>query len=118
MSNVFSLAFVFVLFHIRSVQFTVSFRLSSIEMVRYMRKSVSPEHDSIINILQNRAAKFILNKPIRTPTAGLFKQLTWLTFTDRCKYHTALLVYKTLHHMAPSYMSDIIIVSTNNNYSL
>ena len=42
----------------------------------------------------------------------------WLTFTDRCKYHTALLVYKTLNHMAPSYMSDIITVSTNNSYSL
>jgi len=41
-----------------------------------------------------------------------------LNFTDRCKNHTALLVYKTLNHMAPSYMSDIITVSTNNSYSL
>jgi len=71
-----------------------------------------------ILIIQKRAAKLILNKPTRTPTDGLFKQLRWLTFTDRCKYHTALLVYKTLNYMAPSYMSDIITVSTNNSYSL
>jgi len=71
-----------------------------------------------ILILQKRAAKLILNKPIRTTTDVLFKQLIWLTFTDRCKYHTALLVYKTLNHMAPSYMSDIITASTNNSYSL
>jgi len=77
--------------------------------IRYINK---------ILILQKRAAKLILNKPIRTPTDGLFKQLKWLTFTDRCKYHTALLVYKTLNHMSPSYMSDIITVSTNNSYSL
>jgi len=25
-----------------------------------------------------------LNKPIRTPTDGLFKQLKWLNFTDTC----------------------------------
>jgi len=64
------------------------------------------------------AAKLILNKPIRTPTDGLSKQLKWLTFTNRCKYHTALFVYKTLNHMALSYMSDIITVSTNKRYSL
>ena len=62
-----------------------------------------------ILILQKRAAQLILNKPNRTD--GRFKQPKWLTFTDRCKYHTALLVYKTLNHMAPSYMSDIIAVS-------
>jgi len=71
-----------------------------------------------ILILQKRAAKLILNKPIQTPTDGLFIQLKWLTFTDRCKYHTSLLVHITLNHMAPPYMSDIITVSTNNSYSL
>ena len=58
------------------------------------------------------------NYAIDCSTDGLFKRLKWLTFTDRCKYHTALLVYKTFNHMAPSYMSDIITVSTNNSYSL
>jgi len=55
-----------------------------------------------ILIFQKRAANLILNKPIRTPTDRLFKQLKWLTFTDICKYHTALLIYTTLNHMAPS----------------
>jgi len=59
-----------------------------------------------------RAAKLIFNKPTRTQTAGLIKLLQIYA------NHKALLVYKTLYHVAPSYMSVIIIVSTNNSYSL
>jgi len=68
--------------------------------------------------LQKRAARLILNKTVRTPTPGLFKQLKWLSFSDRCKYHTSILIYKTLNNMAPSYMTDIISFSKNDNYSL
>jgi len=59
-----------------------------------------------VNNLQKRAARLIFNKPVRTPTPGLFKQLKWLSFSERCKYHTSFLVYKTLNNMAPSYMTD------------
>ena len=71
-----------------------------------------------VYVLQKRAAKIILNKPMRTPTAGLYKQLNWLTFSDRCKYHSAILVYKTMNHMAPSYMTDVITFATNEKYNL
>ena len=60
-----------------------------------------------VNSLHKRAARLILNKPVRTPTPGLFKQLKWLSFSDRCKYHTSILVYQTLNKMAPSYIVDI-----------
>ena len=36
-----------------------------------------------------------------------FKELTWLKFADRCNYHTAVLIYKTMKNMIPSYMTDI-----------
>jgi len=79
-----------------------------------------PNKSSInkVNNLQKRAARLILNKPVRTPTPGLFKQLKWLSFSDRCKYHTSILIYKTLNNMAPSYMTDIISFSKNDHYSL
>jgi len=35
-----------------------------------------------------------------------------------CKYHTSILVYKTLNNMAPSYMTDIISFSKNDHYSI
>ena len=64
--------------------------------------------NKVKNNLQKRAATLILHKPVRTPTHGLFKQLKWLSFNDRCKYHTSILVYKTLNNMAPLYMTDIM----------
>ena len=71
-----------------------------------------------VHTLQRRICKLILKKPTRTPSAGLFRELHWLSFSDRCKYHAAVLVYKTLHNMAPEYMSEILTFSSNDNYSL
>ena len=45
-------------------------------------------------------------------------QLKWLRFSDRCKYHTYIPVYKTLNNMAPLYMTDIVSFSKNDHYSL
>ena len=37
---------------------------------------------------------------------------------DRCNYHSALLVYKTLYDNAPSYMIEIISTANNVTYHL
>ena len=71
-----------------------------------------------VHMLQKRTAKIILNKPMRSPSVGLYKELNWLSFSDRCKYHSAVLVYKTLNNMAPSYLSEILKFSQNEKYSL
>ena len=71
-----------------------------------------------VYMLQKRTAKIILNKPLRSPSVGLYKELNWLSFSDRCKYHSAVLVYKTLNNMAPSYLSEILKFSQNEKYSL
>jgi hypothetical protein len=71
-----------------------------------------------INILQKRAAKIILNKPIKTPTKGLFKSLNWLSFNERCKYHSAVLIYKVINQIAPAYLLDILTFSRNEKHNL
>ena len=68
--------------------------------------------------LQKRVAKIILNKPLRSPTIGLLKELNWLSFSDRCKYHAGVLVFKALNNMAPNYLSELLTLSNNDNYSL
>jgi hypothetical protein len=68
--------------------------------------------------IQKRAARIILKKPIRTPTKDLFHNLKWLSFESRCKYHTALLVYKSIHNLVPKYITDIVKVSNNPRYNL
>ena len=71
-----------------------------------------------ITLIQKRATRIILNKPARTPSKPLFKELKWLTFPDRYNYHSALLVYKTLNDNAPSYMTKIISTANNVTYHL
>ena len=68
--------------------------------------------------LQKRAARTILCKPIKTPTKELFNKLKWLSYSDRCKYHCALLVFKVLHNLAPEYLSQSLQFANNDNYSL
>jgi hypothetical protein len=68
--------------------------------------------------LQKRAARIILNKPTRTPTFELFRELKWLSFQSRCKYHVCLLVYKTLNNLAPKYLNNILSFSTNSSHNL
>ena len=67
---------------------------------------------------QNRIARIILNKPKRSPTSELFEKLNWLKFSDRCKYHCAVLVFKTMYDMAPVYMSEILTFAKNESYNL
>ena len=49
----------------------------------------------------------------------LFKCLKWLTIYQRVEYQTVLMVYKSLHGLTPSYISDLFHTSGENyGYSL
>ena len=68
--------------------------------------------------IQKRTAKLILMKPNRTLSFLLFKTLGWLTFDNRLKYHTTVLVYNALHNQAPKYISDLFVNVSSHKYSL
>ena len=55
---------------------------------------------------QKRAARLILDKGIDTPSAELFSKLGWMTFPNRVKYQTAVLMYKSLNGLAPNYLNN------------
>ena len=42
-----------------------------------------------------------------TPSLEMFKTLQWLSFPQRIKYHTALMIFKTLNGPAPKYLLDL-----------
>lgn len=71
-----------------------------------------------IEKLQKRAARIILKKPIKTPSIFMFKELNWLSFSNRLKYHIALLVYKSTKGLVPVYISNIIQFSSNDTYNM
>lgn len=58
---------------------------------------------------QKRAARLILDKDYDTPSEELFSMLNWMTFRDRIQYQKAILVYKILNNLAPSYLSNLFL---------
>lgn len=56
---------------------------------------------------QKRAARSILDKPIETPSNEMFTQLRWMTFPERVNYQKAILVYKIMHNLTPSYLQTL-----------
>ena len=58
--------------------------------------------------LQKRAAKIILNATIETSSAEMFAKLGWATITKRQNYNKAVLTYKALNNLTPSYISDLL----------
>ena len=73
--------------------------------------------NKIINT-QKRAARMILDKRYDHPSAPLFKELKWLPFTERCKYHTGMLVFKVLNNLLPEYLNDILLLNQAASYNL
>ena len=48
----------------------------------------------------------ILNANYDTASADMFNELGWSTITKRHNYNKAVLVYKALNNLTPSYISD------------
>ena len=62
---------------------------------------------------QKREARLILDKAIKTPSAELFQQLGWMRFDERVIYRKAILMYKSLHNLAPTYLSTKFTYTSN-----
>ena len=65
-----------------------------------------------IQRVQNAAAKFVLNlKRIDSSTEAL-KILHWLPIKFRTQLKLLLLVYKCLNGLAPSYLSELLVLKS------
>ena len=60
-----------------------------------------------------RAARIILNAHFMTPSRLMFSELKWLTFPKRVDYHTCTMVYKALNNLAPNYICERFIMTSN-----
>ena len=63
--------------------------------------------------LQKRAARIILNADFMTPSRLMFSELKWLTFPKRVDYHTCTMVYKALNNLAPNYICERFIMTSD-----
>ncbi|MCQ8140462.1 hypothetical protein NP564_24880, partial [Vibrio parahaemolyticus] len=56
--------------------------------------------------LQNKAAKLIFRKRRRDHATPLLNKLHWLPVSQRILYKTCVIVYKSLIHQSPEYISN------------
>ena len=71
-----------------------------------------------IHKIQLRICKIMLDLPMRSTSKSIYEDLQIMSFDNRCMYHVAVLVFKTLNNMAPSYMTELLKLSCNTAYNL
>ena len=59
---------------------------------------------SLLQSIQNYAARLIYKCNRRTPITPLLYELHWLPVTDRIKFKTLLITYKLVHQSTPAYL--------------
>ena len=59
-----------------------------------------------LQIVQNKAARFVARGERFTPVIDLLKQCGWLSVRQLAFYHSVVLIKKTLHTTYPKYLYD------------
>ena len=65
-----------------------------------------------IQRVQNAAAKFVLNLKRMDSSTEALKILHWLPIKFRIQFKILLLVYKCLNGLAPSYLSELLVLKS------
>ena len=63
---------------------------------------------SLLQSIQNYAARLILKRQRYTSITPLLIELHWLPISDRINFKTLLITYKLVHHSTPSYLASKI----------
>ena len=56
--------------------------------------------------LQKRAARIVFDKDIDASSEDMFAELHWMKFHDRVDYQKAIIMYKILNNLTPSYLKE------------
>ena len=87
----------------------------------YCNSLLAGVSDELVNRLQSvlrSAARLVLRKRKFDPISiDLRERLHWLPIRQRIQYKLGLLVYKCLHGLAPSYLSDMLTLVSADPYS-
>ena len=70
------------------------------------------ELSNSLQILQNKLACVLLSADIRRPISDMMNILCWDKLHERWNKHLLVIVFKCLHHKAPSYLSSQFIFTS------
>ena len=72
-------------------------------MDAWFRGHCSVTHCTRIVILQKLAAMIVLHGDIMAPTEYMFRELKWLSFSERVGFHICILMFKSLKRQTLSF---------------
>ena len=67
---------------------------------------------------QNACARLIYNKKKRDHVSGIMQELHWLPCEARIFFKIVCYVFKCIHGLAPSYLSELLVVKHHQDLSL
>ena len=63
--------------------------------------------EQILIKLQKAAARIIMNATFNDRSDDMFRNLKWKTFPNKLREKRLIMIYKSLHNEAPSYITDM-----------
>ena len=96
------------------IQLVHSCILAHLDYCNATLSSLSVSQLNILQKLQNSAVRFIYNLKRRDRIKPYMKQLHFLPVRDRISYKLALLTFKAIHGIAPSYLTELINLKNPN----
>ena len=85
-----------------------SFILSRLDYCNALYKNLNKYQIDQLQKLQNFAAKVVMSKSLYDHVTPCLIELHWLPVSFRIDYKIAVLSFKCLHNLAPTYLSDLI----------
>ena len=85
-----------------------SFILSRLDYCNSIFKNLPKCQLDKLQKLQNYAARVVMKKTMREHVTPMLKHLHWLPVHARIDYKIAVIIYKCINNLAPSYLSHIV----------
>ena len=87
---------------------THAFVTSRLDYCNSLLHGISKSLSDKLQRVLNTAARIVTRTKITSHITPVLKSLHWLPVVQRCSFKTALLTFKILNGMAPSYLSELI----------
>ena len=93
---------------------THAFVTSRLDYCNSLLHGISSSLTAKLQHVLNTAARIVTGTKIGNHITPLLKSLHWLPVVQRCAFKTALLTFKVIHGLAPSYLCELIRYSSTS----
>ena len=92
--------------------------LSKIDYCNCLYYGVNSSLINKLQVVENSAARLVFDKRKFDHSSGLLYELHWLPVKERITYKINLLIHKTLYHLSPNDIQDMITIHSTRTFNL